>query len=452
MTWILSTYINVFLVSVAPFATPVTASPDADKPSIANAENRVQELAIELANIRKTIRPRHCTDLLRGGQRTSGLYNIFPNPKNPIGTVVYCDMEMDGGGWTLLLSVTQVIQRRGQYGNSVYYFYRNWTEYAKGFGDPAKEYWIGNRVLHALTTLPERMQLRVILNGNDTVVIDYDSMKVENEALLFRMRMGRFLRPLGNRALHALTADPEAMELRIVLKNATGDSVSVDYESFRVGSEEESFKLQLGKLLGPPGTCGEYGGKLFLKPTSIQPQHCADLLHAGQHRSGVYSVFHKAAAPWGQSVYCDMETDGGGWTVIQRRGQFGNSVFHFYRNWTEYANGFGDPAEEYWIGWDAMANANGQKFSTFDRDDDAASDHCAVVYRGAWWYAQCHRANLNGLNLNGPHESYADGIEWSVRSNEVSLYHYSYPEVHMMIRPAGLPLYRQSGLFPPPVS
>ncbi|KAH7959104.1 hypothetical protein HPB49_008252 [Dermacentor silvarum] len=52
----------------------------------------------------------------------------------------------------------------------------------------------------------------------------------------------------------------------------------------------------------------------------------------------------------GQNVYCDMDTDGGGWTVIQRRGQYGNPVFNFYRNWTEYANGFGNPAEEYWIG------------------------------------------------------------------------------------------------------
>ncbi|KAL1458809.1 hypothetical protein MTO96_043447, partial [Rhipicephalus appendiculatus] len=36
-------------------------------------------------------------------------------------------------------------------------------------------------------------------------------------------------------------------------------------------------------------------------------------------------------------------------TVIQRRGQYGHNVYYFYRNWTEYANGFGDPADEYWI-------------------------------------------------------------------------------------------------------
>ncbi|XP_077508507.1 techylectin-5A-like [Amblyomma americanum] len=165
--------------------------------SIANAENRLQELAKELANINKAVRPRHCTDLLNGGQRTSGLYNIFPVLKDPMGTAVYCDMQMDGGGWT-------VIQKRGQYGNNAFYFYRNWTEYAKGFGDPAKEYWIatelfepGNRVLHALTSLPERMELRVVLRGNDTIIVDYENIKVENEARHFMMKLGRFLGPLG---------------------------------------------------------------------------------------------------------------------------------------------------------------------------------------------------------------------------------------------------------------
>ncbi|KAH6933958.1 hypothetical protein HPB50_019346 [Hyalomma asiaticum] len=189
-----------------------------------------------------------------------------------------------------------------------------------------------------------------------------------------------------------------------------------------------------------------------------------------------------------------MEADGGGWTVIQRRGQFGNRVYNFYRNWTEYAYGFGNPAEEYWIGnealnaltakkenmtlrvvltnstqasayiyyssirvanaenlyqlvmgnligpqgWDSMRHANGQKFSTYDNDNDAAHHNCAEQYRGAWWYSNCHKCNPNGLNLNGYHESYADGIEWGARDGYEAFYSYSYPFMEMMIRPARL--------------
>uniref|UniRef100_A0A6G5A8E9 Putative ixoderin n=1 Tax=Rhipicephalus microplus TaxID=6941 RepID=A0A6G5A8E9_RHIMP len=223
------------------------------------------------------------------------------------------------------------------------------------------------------------------------------------------------------------------------------------------------------------------------------PRQCSDLLRAGQRNDGIYTIYHNKA-PQGQDVYCNMKADGGGWTVIQRRGQFKNRVFHFYRNWTEYANGFGDPSQEYWIGnealnamtsgkrdmtlrivlrnttsdkvsiyyskfrvsngakmyqlemgnfigpqgWDAMRHADGQKFSTYDQDNDVSTYNCAEQYRGAWWYSDCHACNPNGLNLNGYHESYGDGIEWSIREHTGKLYYYSYPYMEMMIRPARL--------------
>ena len=75
-----------------------------------------------------------------------------------------------------------------------------------------------------------------------------------------------------------------------------------------------------------------------------------------------------------------------------------------------------------------MAGHRGQNFSTYDH---GSSDYCAVSYKGGWWYSDCHAANLNGLYLNGPHESYVNGIEWYYWHG----YHYSLKTTEMKMRP-----------------
>ncbi|XP_010156626.1 PREDICTED: tenascin [Eurypyga helias] len=189
------------------------------------------------------------------------------------------------------------------------------------------------------------------------------------------------------------------------------------------------------------------------------PKDCSQALLNGETTSGLYTIYLNGDKAQPLQVFCDMGEDGGGWIVFLRRQ---NGKEDFYKNWKTYMAGFGDPNDEFWLGLenlhkitsqgqyelrvdlrdkgetayavydrfsvgdaksryrlrvdgysgtagDSMTYHNGRSFSTFDKDNDSAITNCALSYKGAFWYKNCHRVNLMGRYGDNSH---SQGVNW----------------------------------------
>ncbi|KAM4597642.1 angiopoietin-related protein 7-like [Polymixia lowei] len=182
------------------------------------------------------------------------------------------------------------------------------------------------------------------------------------------------------------------------------------------------------------------------------------------------------------NVFCDMETNGGGWTVIQRRKV---GVTSFNRDWKQYKTGFGTIRGDFWLGndnifrltrqpsmlrieledWegetryaeygffsvsnelnsyklllanysgnagDSLRYHNNTNFSTNNKDNDKCVDDCASLRKGGYWYNCCTDSNLNGVFYRkGKHTKSTDGLTWYGWHGP----NYSLKRVEMKIRP-----------------
>ncbi|XP_074871358.1 ficolin-2-like isoform X2 [Carettochelys insculpta] len=253
---------------------------------------------------------------------------------------------------------------------------------------------------------------------------------------------------------------------------------------------EKGLQGNPGKI-GPAGVKGEKGdsgvpgerAEKDLEDVRCKKgaKNCKELLARGNFMSGWYTIYpHDCNA---LTVLCDMDTDGGGWIVFQRR--VDGSV-DFYRDWNSYKRGFGSYLTEFWLGndnihlltsfgvnelridltdfdnnhvfakytsfkilgetenyklifdrflegtaGDSLSGHNNMLFSTKDREQDPGSSKCATTYKGAWWYNNCHNSNLNGMYWLGAHSSFADGVNWQTSKG----YNYSFKRSEMKFRP-----------------
>lgn len=116
----------------------------------------------------------------RNATSPSGVYAIYPlGPLSPLR--LYCDMESDGGGWT-------VFQRRLD--GSVN-FLRPWDAYRTGFGSADGEFWLGLENI-LLLTLRTQNELRVDMEDweGNRAHAHYASLSLEPEAAVWTGRQG----------------------------------------------------------------------------------------------------------------------------------------------------------------------------------------------------------------------------------------------------------------------
>ncbi|XP_035994057.1 tenascin-N isoform X2 [Fundulus heteroclitus] len=212
------------------------------------------------------------------------------------------------------------------------------------------------------------------------------------------------------------------------------------------------------------------------------PMDCEQVMKNGNKNNGLYTVYINNDRSKPIEVYCDMTTDGGGWLVLQRRN---TGQLDFMKRWRQYIAGFGNLTEEFWLGLDkiyaitntptqyelrfdlglgserayavydsfkiapirqkfklaigkyrgtagdAMTYHQGRPWTTIDSDNDIALTNCAMTHSGAWWYKNCHLANLNGKWGDNRHSL---GVNWEPWKGHLT----SLDFTEMKIRPVGV--------------
>ena len=91
-----------------------------------------------------------CKSILESGIIVSGVYQLQISNSELIS--VYCDQEIDGGGWL-------VVQRREDGSEN---FLRSWMDYKLGFGNISGEFWLGNDNLHQLTRTKQELRVDIM--------------------------------------------------------------------------------------------------------------------------------------------------------------------------------------------------------------------------------------------------------------------------------------------------
>ncbi|XP_071835759.1 uncharacterized protein [Apostichopus japonicus] len=434
--------------------------------------------------------PRDCKEVLNAcssTHNTSGVYLIKPDGY-PEPFEAYCDNDLENGGWT-------VLQRRLRESIN---FNRTWKDFRNGFGFPRSEVWLGNEKVAFLTN-QKQYQLRLEFQNaaGQSYYVTYDNFRISDEWGQYSLSSLGSCRGTPNSNIKwcptneiftnetcerrcedpktcvssTSLAKPERCacvgeymihEGNCIPQNQCGCFAADKGGILREGQFYANSRCtrkstcRNNRLIDESYQCSDhatcdtrnndrkcycndgYQGDGVECTREVAPKDCYELYVSGTLSDGVYTIYPDGW-PSGIQVYCEMESNGGGWTVFQRRS---SASTDFYRGWSDYKNGFGNKNQDHWLGskyiysitnqktyqlridlrdsgssskyavystfsitdeadkyrlsvgshsgntgYNGLSYINNKQFSTKDQDNDGSSSYdCAEGHRGAWWY------------------------------------------------------------------
>uniref|UniRef100_A0A182W261 Fibrinogen C-terminal domain-containing protein n=1 Tax=Anopheles minimus TaxID=112268 RepID=A0A182W261_9DIPT len=417
-----------------------------------------------------------------------------------------------GGNWI-------VFQRRF---NGSVIFYRNWAEYKQGFGNVHGEHWLGLDKLHTIVKTRQHELLIELKDFRGVIAYaHYDDFKIGDESEKYVIKsVGRYTGTAGDSfsahkdevfstydqdndrysescatrflgawwfnkcfnshlngmyltARRTINLESDNNEQGIIWQRFRGMQYSLKRTKMMVRPRINDLSRTMDKKIQVLNDrVDELLAQLSKQLQSITTSTTQRIINLEQklaqlpQDTGVYLMQPDTSKNVTFEVSRDWSNNhgfGDNWIVFQRR--FNGSV-NFFRNWTEYKQGFGDLHGEHWLGLDnlhailkprqhellivledfdgviayahyddfkigdesekyvlkSVGSYSGtagdslfyqkfQKFSTYDQDNDMAPFHCANGFVGAWWFFECYYSHLNGRYWNAENNR-QPGIIW----------------------------------------
>ncbi|MDD4409969.1 MAG: fibrinogen-like YCDxxxxGGGW domain-containing protein [Candidatus Pacebacteria bacterium] len=260
-----------------------------------------------------------CSALKTKGFNTSGVYTI-----SPTGTPIqaYCDMTTDGGGWTLVAA---------QFEDDPV---NNWNEGIKSDYDPT----LATNKGFTLSTsqIPSHNQIAFGKDLNPTF-IDYVNGTYTTgniaKATLMSQKTNKAYQIYRNNTNYYDYHDPEQGSI-VVNSGSLMDTLTLD----ELGGPKYTWAFSPWHISGIDGyamngdlsaSYESYAWTVWVRTgtvESVQPS-CSAWKALGKNTNGFYNI-----NPSGTTfmAYCNMTTDGGGWTLISAQFEYDPST-----NWNE---------------------------------------------------------------------------------------------------------------------